>query len=219
MSEERSEEARSQEELLKTHRTTLAHYLEQQAKLGSAHIGPGIAHGIIEARNNIRQIKRLLKDWGVDVADYPDDEPSSSISLLSGATAIRNVLNPALSNVPAISFPARPIGMLYVTSGKDVGSCYFMTEAHRMISVGRHTSCDVRLSDTLVSPKHLKISIRPISSDSGHYRDYSITLSDWQSRNGTFVSGREANGDPFPLKTGDVIQLGSVSIVFHRIVV
>jgi hypothetical protein len=42
----RREEIAVQQELLKTHRRTLAHYLKQKATHSSAYVPPAIAHGI-----------------------------------------------------------------------------------------------------------------------------------------------------------------------------
>lgn len=63
-----------QQRLLQTHRRTLAHYLNQQAILGTAYTPPGVAHGIIEARENIRSIKKTLRGWGMHVDDLPNEE-------------------------------------------------------------------------------------------------------------------------------------------------
>lgn len=68
-----SPDSRQQQDLLATHRRTLAHLLKQQAALGSAYAPPGIAHGIDEARAGIARCKTALRGWGVAVADHPDD--------------------------------------------------------------------------------------------------------------------------------------------------
>jgi outer membrane protein assembly factor BamB len=73
------EEIDQQRMLLMTYRRTLAHYLSQQATLGTAHIPPEVTHGIREARDNIRRIKGILDGWGVPVEDKPDDEPFDSL--------------------------------------------------------------------------------------------------------------------------------------------
>ncbi len=72
------EEIQQQQNLLTIHRRNLALYLKQQAQLGGAFILPGIANGIYEARESIRHIKQILRDWGTPVADHPDDEPAIS---------------------------------------------------------------------------------------------------------------------------------------------
>jgi hypothetical protein len=68
-------EIAQQQQILQSHRRTLALYLGQQGLLGAAHISPGIANGIQEARDNIRRIKAILQEQGILVADHPDDEP------------------------------------------------------------------------------------------------------------------------------------------------
>lgn len=68
-----SAEIADQQNLLTTHRRTLAHYLKQQASLGEAFAPPAVTHGISEARSNIRRIKGILRSWNVRVEDHPDD--------------------------------------------------------------------------------------------------------------------------------------------------
>ncbi len=67
------EEILGQQRLLETHRRTLSHYLLQQAKLSTSFASPAVTHGIIEARENISRIKIILRGWGIDVEDRPDD--------------------------------------------------------------------------------------------------------------------------------------------------
>jgi hypothetical protein len=68
------EDITSQQNLLESHRFTLAHYLKQQARFGASYVPPAVVHDIREARENIRRIKTTLRDWGVHVDDHPDDE-------------------------------------------------------------------------------------------------------------------------------------------------
>ena len=72
------EDIDQQQKLLAIHRRNLALYLEQQAKLGAAFIPPSLSNGIFEARENIQRIKQALRDWGVVVADHPDDGPDTN---------------------------------------------------------------------------------------------------------------------------------------------
>lgn len=78
---------RQQQDLLATHRRTLAHVLKQQAALGSAYAPPGIAHGIDEARAGIAQCKQTLRGWGVAVDDHPDDGDGDRTAIQSPAPA------------------------------------------------------------------------------------------------------------------------------------
>src|SRR5437868_374269 len=68
------EEIDHQLRLLATYRKTLAILLEQLARHTAAHVPPAVEHGIREARESIRQAKYNLRDWGVAVADQPNDE-------------------------------------------------------------------------------------------------------------------------------------------------
>ncbi|WP_172450796.1 VWA domain-containing protein [Candidatus Chloroploca asiatica] len=68
------EDIEIQQERLQLYRRTLAHYLRQQAELGSAYIPPGITNGILDARRNIHQIKNTLRSWNIILDDHPDDD-------------------------------------------------------------------------------------------------------------------------------------------------
>jgi NACHT domain len=67
-----------QRQRLAAHRATLAHYLFQRAQLGTAHEPPGVANGIAEARAGIAHCKAILRGWGVEVAEHPDDNGPSA---------------------------------------------------------------------------------------------------------------------------------------------
>src|SRR5262245_27428848 len=60
-------------ELLNIHRRTLAHYLGQEAMMGAAHTPPALWHGITTARSEIQRLKVVLRQWGVEVDDHPND--------------------------------------------------------------------------------------------------------------------------------------------------
>jgi outer membrane protein assembly factor BamB len=68
-----------QEILLATHRRTLAHLLNQLALVGGrAYATPQVVNGIREARENIQHVKQALRDWGIAVADHPNDRSEIS---------------------------------------------------------------------------------------------------------------------------------------------
>lgn len=67
------EDIEQQNQRLKDHRATLAHYLGQRARHGSAFEPPGVAAGIKEARESIAYCKAALRGWGVAVENHPDD--------------------------------------------------------------------------------------------------------------------------------------------------
>jgi hypothetical protein len=105
------EEINGQQELLATHRRTLAHYLEQQAQLGVGHTPPAVAQGIHDARDQIRRIKRVLHGWRVRVVDHPDDaSPGATIDETAASNA--DVPDPPFENATlhydAASFAAGP---------------------------------------------------------------------------------------------------------------
>ena len=72
------EEVADIQERLQTYRRTLAHYLRQQAQLGSAYAPPAVANGIAEARREIGRLKAVLSSWGIAVEDMPDDGDAAS---------------------------------------------------------------------------------------------------------------------------------------------
>lgn len=73
----KQEDILEQQLLLQTYRQTLSHYLKQQAILGTAYMPPSVAHGIREARAQIRLIKKALRSWNVPVNNDPRDEEMS----------------------------------------------------------------------------------------------------------------------------------------------
>jgi hypothetical protein len=66
-------EIAEQLELLETHRRTLAHYLHQEAIIGSPYAPPSVNHGITTARSEIQRLKAALRRWGVEIEDHPND--------------------------------------------------------------------------------------------------------------------------------------------------
>jgi hypothetical protein len=69
------EEIQQQQDLLATHRRTLAHLIRQAAAYGGETYAPvSAANGMHEARQNIVRIKGVLHGWGVAVEEHPDDE-------------------------------------------------------------------------------------------------------------------------------------------------
>jgi hypothetical protein len=75
------EDIEQQQKLLTTHRNTLLILLEQCAKSGTAFVPPATVHSIREARASIRELKKVLHDWGVQVDDLPQDEDTFVLAL------------------------------------------------------------------------------------------------------------------------------------------
>src|SRR5262245_24800760 len=70
------------------------------------------------------------------------------------------------------------------------------------VTLGRALAADVRVNDTKVSRKHAKITVSE-TTESG-LTEY--TLTDLNSRNGTYLNGRKIKSQP--LRNGDKISLG-----------
>ena len=73
------EDINGQQQLLKAHRQTLEILLGQRALHTAAFVPPSVEHGIREARDQIHAIKQTLQNWGVSIADHPNDEDKSTI--------------------------------------------------------------------------------------------------------------------------------------------
>src|SRR4051812_9335302 len=63
--------------VLVTRRRSLALHLRQRAISGSGFMASNLMHAIIEGRQDIARIKAILRSWGIDVEDHPDDEEAS----------------------------------------------------------------------------------------------------------------------------------------------
>jgi hypothetical protein len=88
------EEIAQQQQLLATHRRTLAHLLLQQAKFSAGHVPAHVANGIAEAREEIQRIKSRLRSLGDDVEDHANDvphPPTSQLSAVSQAKSFRRL--------------------------------------------------------------------------------------------------------------------------------
>lgn len=72
--------------ILMTYRQRLSDHLQQCAIHGEANAPSVILHGIREARDHIRRIKDILRIWGVEIDDHPDDNPSDPVSFLKRST-------------------------------------------------------------------------------------------------------------------------------------
>ncbi len=116
------EEIQQQQELLATHRRTLAHYLQQQAALGSAYAPPGIAHGIHEARAAIVRIKNTLRGWGVAVADLPGDEAPPAETPAPSAPAAPPATGDTIHAEGSQGFVNRPSGPVNQSFGGTVSN-------------------------------------------------------------------------------------------------
>jgi hypothetical protein len=76
----------------------------------------------------------------------------------------------------------------------------------KVITIGRSRDNDIVISDNLVSRNHLQI----IQDDSGNFR-----LADLGSKNGTFVNGRQVNGEVY-LNPNDVVRIGNTTLPWKR---
>jgi nucleoside phosphorylase len=104
------DEIAQQLKLLGIHRSTLAHYLNQRGILGEAFAPPVVAHGINEARTQIRRIKAALRSWGVAVEDQLNDEEQPSEKTPPAEQ----------TNAPSTTRPRRPSKPRNKAAGDDL---------------------------------------------------------------------------------------------------
>jgi hypothetical protein len=68
-----NEEISELQALLWTYRQTLAAQLEQEMRYGDALAPPSIINSIAESREQVDYLKTILRMWGVEVDDHPND--------------------------------------------------------------------------------------------------------------------------------------------------
>jgi hypothetical protein len=119
-----------QKDLLNAHRQRLAVYLKRQAILGQAHVTPEVASGIIEAHSQIQRTKAILRDWGVDVEDHPDDVDDAASIPEQNEQIRSSIKKQNLDNVLQLSLPF--VFISHVENDQPVVSnlCQMLYEAH-----------------------------------------------------------------------------------------
>jgi two-component system response regulator AtoC len=86
-----------------------------------------------------------------------------------------------------------------------------MFDAHPLkeagtLTIGRSSQCDIEVDDRSISRRHAVLSVGE-----------TVTIEDLGSANGTFVRGqRIASGSPAVISVGELVALGSASIILQR---
>jgi two-component system, NtrC family, response regulator AtoC len=109
--------------------------------------------------------------------------------------------------VPAPTRAGEPgrAGLSLVVLGDDQLATYPLPPTGA-ITIGRSSKCDVPIFDKSISRRHAVVCI-----------DEPITIEDLDSANGTRVAGdRIAPRVPVPIRQGEVVELGDVSILVQR---
>lgn len=100
------EDIRHQLGLLEIHRRNLAQYLKQHALLGEAFAPPMITNGIRMERENITRIKGILRGWGQQIDDLPDDgAPDVAATTATAQQSSEHSYPPTTSTVPQLKGP------------------------------------------------------------------------------------------------------------------
>lgn len=116
------DEILQQEQLLSAHRNTLAHLLRQKALHGSAHAPPSVLTGIDEARAEIARIKGVLRGWGIDADDAPDDSEAPARAAQPAATAAPPIDRRALREAMIEHFSAEELATLCEDIEQDLAA-------------------------------------------------------------------------------------------------
>lgn len=109
---------------------------------------------------------------------------------------------PIMDTAPIPKIKATIAAALIIEEGPDVGREILLGD-YRMI-MGRRDACDIVLSDTSVSRRHVQFE-----PTGGRY-----WLTDLDSTNGTFLNGVPV--DNAELTSGDVISVGSTVLIFKE---
>ncbi|MDF2697701.1 MAG: acetoacetate metabolism regulatory protein AtoC, partial [Labilithrix sp.] len=86
----------------------------------------------------------------------------------------------------------------------DGGSLSRVLPASGSLTIGRSSSCDVRIDHTSVSRKHAVLHLGTVNK-----------VEDAGSANGTRIAGRSVGAIPLPVAPGEVIEIGNVVVVIQ----
>ncbi|UCD75331.1 MAG: FHA domain-containing protein [Phycisphaerales bacterium] len=93
---------------------------------------------------------------------------------------------------------------LLVVSGPSQGDYHPLST--EVTVIGRGQSCNIRIADTLISPRHVQIREDPAGS--GHH------AKDLGSATGTFINGSRIAAETL-LASGNILRIGASRIVFY----
>ncbi|EAX48603.1 FHA domain containing protein [Thermosinus carboxydivorans Nor1] len=112
--------------------------------------------------------------------------------------------NPKITN-PTLVHPAdlKPATLKVQAASVQLAQPVF--ELAETTSIGRSDANDIVINEAYVSHEHACIS----------FYKQQYWLADLNSTNGTFVNGQRITGE-VPLRSGDIIKIGSVSFKFER---
>jgi hypothetical protein len=89
--------------------------------------------------------------------------------------------------------------------GLDPGTSFELHADRDSIVIGRSHDCDIGISDSYASGKHLRLELR----------NGAVYLEDLQSTNGTFLNGERLT-DPVELRPEDVIRIGDTEFRYEE---
>jgi pSer/pThr/pTyr-binding forkhead associated (FHA) protein len=122
------------------------------------------------------------------------------------------------SGIVELTVPAKPIGVVFIEDATPA-RLIILTEASRLIRVGRHNLSDLRLNSPLVAPRHLDFVLTPVNADSDDpetNRGYVCEVMDVGSSNGTTVNGSQLIANTkVRLHGPSVIDVGGVRLCYE----
>jgi len=137
----------------------------------------------------------VVVDWGED-EDVPEDDGKWH----EATNIFRDGVKTNLA--PAEATSRNPEYFLEVIEGPDAGQTFPLAAGE--IHLGRHSQCEVVLTDPEVSRRHLKITVT----------EQGWLIDDLGSTNGTWVNGQRVVRQN--LAPGDRIALGQTKVVLKR---
>jgi pSer/pThr/pTyr-binding forkhead associated (FHA) protein len=105
--------------------------------------------------------------------------------------------------IPSVGFLSKK-GVLIILSENFLGKAFILDK--KAATIGRDESCEIVITDSLISKKHCRISI----SNEGHY-----FIEDLDSTNSTYLNGKLLK-KPIQLTYGDRIIIGDTILRFFH---
>lgn len=217
-----------QREILKKWRDTLASLLLRKASLGGqAYTPPEVVNGINEARAEIPRIKKILRDWGAEVEDHPDDEETSFTDLSVLPTRSPSASNPGISHqthsagvdreIVMFERETNELGALSHFEGEDIdrrlayliekhAELYHQLEAH---DARRQKMEDLwsRLErmDTQLQQQKSNVNFHPFREFDDHFPEIDFVASERIFRNTLARFGDKGGGAVFLARNGHIM--------------
>lgn len=158
---------------------------------------------------------RLATVQYIDFRNDPQDAGPRLMALIGGSPQDKTLLAPVpdpgatVSPTVILSEPQTAEALFFVEPASGAGYEQRLT-IRRSATIGRADDADLRLPDPCISRRHARLSVGAAGADP------TLTLSDLESANGTYVE-RERLLTARRLAVGDTIELGSFKLVLRAL--